>query len=184
MVNFFHPSKTNTGSACSFSQNAKTGDIYATLIKQSSYDAVKHIGGFAENRGNPEKHINIKLGAVEVAAILDCVDRFRPFSTVHDNDKDKTLKSINFGVWLTKPADPKEQPQPRGYSFSITCTSKEDSTQKNSFYIGLTFAESRLVREFLIHSLQRLFEITQKNFEQPITQEKPVSAISSSKEML
>ena len=163
MVNFFHPSKTNTGSACSFSQNAKTGDIYATLIKQSSYDAVKHI---------------------EVAAILDCVDRFRPFSTVHDNDKDKTLKSINFGVWLTKPADPKEQPQPRGYSFSITCTSKEDSTQKNSFYIGLTFAESRLVREFLIHSLQRLFEITQKNFEQPITQEKPVSAISSSKEML
>lgn len=178
MVNFFHPNKTNTGSACSFNQNVKTGDIYATLIKQASYDAEKRIGGFAESRGNPEKHINIKLGATEVAAILDCIDRFRAFSTVHDNDKDKTLKSINFGLWLTKPTDPKEQPQPRGYSFSITCTSKEDSTQKNSFYIGLTFSEARLVREFLIYSLQRLFETTQKNFEQAIAQQNQTPVIA------
>jgi hypothetical protein len=167
MISFFHPTSKNTGYACSFSQNSKDGTIFAALLKQDSWDTAKHIGGFLGSRGNPDKHVNIKLNATEVSAILDSIDRYRIFSTVHTSDKD--TKSINFGLWLSKPDPnkPDEKPQPKGYSFSITLTDKEDSTRKISWYIGLTFAESRLIREFLIYALNRMFEINEANFLTP-----------------
>ena len=162
MISLYHPNKSNTGSACSFSQNAKDGTIWAALVKQDTWDAEKRIGSFLGSRGNPEKHINIKLGVAEVGAILDALDRFRPFSTVHVTDKD--TKSINFSLWLSKPDKPEDQPVPKGYSFVITLTNKEDTTKKTPFYIALTFGEGRLIREFLIYSLQKAFEINQENY--------------------
>ena len=165
MISLFHPNKSNTGSACSFSQNTKDGTIFAAIIKQDTWDDSKHVGGFVGSRGNSDKHINIKFSPTEVGAILDAIDRFRLFSTVHVDDKSN--KSINFGLWLTKldPTKPDEKQQAKGYSFSITLTDKEDSTKKISFYIGLTFAEARLIREFLAFSLQRSFQINQENYE-------------------
>ncbi len=175
MVSLFHPNKSNTGSACSFSQNSKDGQIYATIIKQSSWDEAKRIGGFVESRNDPLKHINIKLAPHEVGAILDSLDRFRPFSTVHVSEKD--TKSINFGLWIPKPATPDVKSEPKGYSFTINLTDKEDSTKKIGFYIALTFAEARLIREFLIYSLQNLFHINNQNFLAAAQQQQaPVSA--------
>ena len=59
--------------------------------------------------------------------------------------------------WLSKPATPNEKPVQKGYSFSISITDKQDSTKKVSLYIGLSFSEGRLVREFLVFALQNQF---------------------------
>jgi hypothetical protein len=51
-----------------------------------------------------------------------------------------------------------ENPVQRGFSFNVTITNKKDSEYKNSFYIGLTFAEARYIREYLIYLLKLSFE--------------------------
>jgi len=155
MISFYHPNSKNTGFACSFSQSPKDGSIYGTLIKQAGWDNEKKIGSFLGSRNDPTKNVTINLGQVEVGAILDCIDRNRPFSSVHDTGK--LMKGIQFIPWLNKPADG-EKPVQKGHSFSINITDKEDSTKKNALYFGFTFPEARLIREFLIYSLQRSFE--------------------------
>jgi Whirly transcription factor len=121
-----------------------------------TYHPNKNNTGFAfkASKDDPTKNVNIKLGQVEVAAILDCLDRNRPFSTMHDGDKQ--IKSIQFVPWMNKVAEG-EKPTQKGYSFSISITDKQDSTSKNSLYIGLTFPEGRLIREFLMFALNKSF---------------------------
>lgn len=150
-IHIYHPNKNNSGFACSFSQSGKDGTIFATLIKQSGWNAETQVGTFKDSKNDPTKNINVKLGQVEVAAILDCLDRSRPFSTVHDSDK--SLKAIKFEPWL----DRNNNNTPRGYSFSMTLTDKENPSAKVSLYIGLTFPEGRLIREYLMFALQNSF---------------------------
>lgn len=157
-IHVYHPNKNNSGFACAFSQSDKDGTIFATIIKQSGWDAEKSVGSFKESRNDPTKNVSIKLGAVEVAAILDCLERNRPFSTVHDSDK--SLKTIQFVPWLNKPANATDKPTQKGFSFSIAVADKQDSTTKNSLYIGITYPEARLIREFLVYSLQTQFSKT------------------------
>jgi hypothetical protein len=163
MIAIYHPSKNNNGFACSFSQSEKDDTIFATLIKQSTWDPQNQIGTFKASRNDPAKQVNVKLGQVEVAAILDSLDRNREFSTMHDGDKQ--IKSIKFTPWMNKVSEG-QKPTQRGYSFSITITDKEDSSAKNSFYIGLTFPEGRLIREFLIQALAKSFSKAVKNSNQ------------------
>jgi len=151
----YHPNKSNTGFACSFSQSAKDGTVFFSLLKQSTWDAEKRIGGFKESRNNPAKSVTVALNQMEVAAILDLLDRNRAYSSMHDSEKQ--IKSINFSPWMNKVPEGEKATQ-RGYSFSITITDKQDSTApKNSFYFGTNYPESRLIREYLIFCLQQAF---------------------------
>lgn len=158
-VHIYHPNKNSTGFACSFSQSPKDSTIFASIIKQSGWDAQEQVGTFKASKNDPTKNVNIKLGEVEVAAILDCLDRNRGFSTVHDGDK--TMKSIRFEPWMERLSEESikegKKPAQRGYSFSITFSHKDDSTTKTSFYIGLNYAEGRLVREYLMFVLHGSF---------------------------
>lgn len=152
----YKPNSKNTGHACSFSQSPKDGTIYSSLIKQSSWNDVKKIGSFANSRNDVTKNVSIKLSQVEVAAILDCLERNRPYSTLHDSDKQQ--KSIQFTPWINKPMNEGEKPVQKGFSFSISVTDKQDSTTKNAFYIGINFAEGRLIRAYLDNALKKSFE--------------------------
>lgn len=154
-IQYYHPSKNGNGFACSFSQG-KDGTIYATLLKQSTWDAQNQIGTFKESRNDSNKNVNIKLGQIEVGAILDCLDRNRGFSAPHDSEKQ--IKSIQFIPWFSKPIEENEKPIQRGFSFSITVTEKNTENSKNSYFIGLNLAEGRLLREFLIFALQQSFK--------------------------
>jgi|WetSurMetagenome_2_1015567.scaffolds.fasta_scaffold139285_2 hypothetical protein len=144
MIHIYHPSKSLNGSACSF-WIGNEGSLFATILKQSGWDNETRTGTFKASVSDATKKVNIKLSEIEVCSILDCIDRGRSFSTYHDNDD--SPKSITFSPWLT--GEPKSQ---KGFSFSITL-----NNSKNSFYIGLTFAEARYVREFLMHFLQTAF---------------------------
>lgn len=154
MIHIYHPNKNSTGFACSFWNSDKDSTIFATLVKQSGWDDKTQNGTFKASFEDVTKHVNIKLSDTEAAAILDCIERNRPFSSFHDNEE--TPKTIQFSPWMTKPTDG-TTPVIKGYSFAITVTNKQDSTQKNSFYIGLTFPEARLIREYLLFCLNRHF---------------------------
>jgi hypothetical protein len=159
-IHIYHPNKNNTGFACSFSLSPKDKcTIFTSIIKQAGWDATKQVGTFKDSKNDPTRNVNVKLEEVEVAAILDCIDRNRAFSTVHDSDK--LMKSIKFEPWMNRLSDESikagEKPTQKGFSFSVTVTDKQDSTKKNSFYIGLTYAEGRLVREYLMFALQKSF---------------------------
>jgi hypothetical protein len=154
MLHFYHPNKRITGSAASFWYSDRDDTIFGTILKQSGWDEQKNNGLFKANKDDPNKRVNIKLSYVEVGAILDCIERNRPFTSYHDHDL--TPKSINFIPWMMGE-------KPNGYSFSVTVSNKQDSSVKNSFVIGFTFAEARLIREFLIFILHRHFNKTLLN---------------------
>ena len=143
-LHYYHPNSRVTGFAASFWYSDRDDSVFATLIKQAGWDANTQNGTFKDSLNDPNKKVNIKLSFTEVAAILDCVERNRPFTTFHDSDEKP--KSISFTPWMSKDATP----VCKGYSFSVTVTDKQDSSFKNAFYIGFSFAEAREIREFLI----------------------------------
>lgn len=149
MVHIYHPSKSGKGFAASFWYSERDKTVFATLLKQSGWDEKTQNGIFKGNIDNPEGRVNIKLDFIEASAILDCIERGREFKSFHDNDE--TPKQIAFTPWIGQ--DGKQ----KGYSFSVTVTNKQDTSYKNSFYIGLTFAEGRLIREFFIFTLHQHF---------------------------
>lgn len=148
-IHIYHPNRKSTGFAASFWYSDRDDTIFATLLKQSGWDDARQNGVFKDSMNDPLKRVNIKISYTEIAAIVDCIERGRPLSAFHDADE--FPKQIKFEPWLD--ADSKQ----KGYSFSVTVQNKQDSTFKNPFYIGLTFAEGRLIREFLIYSLHRHF---------------------------
>lgn len=151
MIHIYHPNKSITGSACSF-WISKDGALMATILKQTGWDATNDNGTFLDAMKDPLKKTSIKFSLIEGCAILDCIERNRPYSSFHDNDENP--KSIQFVPWMGK-TEPIEQ---KGFTFSVNVSSKQDSSQKNSFYIGLTFAEARLIREFIVKHLHNNFE--------------------------
>lgn len=150
-IHFYHPNKAIKGFAASFWYSERDNTVFATILKQSGWDDKTENGIFKGSVDNPEGKVNVKFSDCEVAGIIDCIERNRPFNGFHDSEE--TPKNIAFTPWLDKNNNNTQ----KGFSFSITVTDKQDSSYKNSFYIGLTFAEARLIREFLIHSLHTYF---------------------------
>lgn len=164
----YHPTKTVKGFACSFWFSDRDCSLYATLIKQAGWDEKTQNGTFKGSLKDPNKKVNIKLSWIEASAILDCIERNRPFNTYHDQDD--FPKAITFTPWMGKAfTDGEGNQRPatqNGFSFTITVKNKQDTTQQNAFFIGLTFAEARYIREFLIHALHKHFKKTSTpNFE-------------------
>lgn len=159
-IHVYHPSKSMKGFACSFWYSNRDNCVFATLVKQSGWDNENSIGVFKASFEDPTKHVNIKLSEVEIGSILECLDHNREFKSYHEHEQ--TPKSINFVPWMgvaQKDIDGNviKAASQQGFSFSISVGNKQDTTQKNSFYIGLNFGEARLIREFLIHALQTFF---------------------------
>jgi lysyl-tRNA synthetase class I len=179
MLHIYHPSPSVKGFAASFWYSDRDDAVFATLIKQSGWDSNTQNGTFKESLKDPNKHINIKFNFTEVAAILDCIDRNRPFTTVHDSEK--SSKSINFVPYIPKSKNPEEKSVQSGFSFSITVTDKENNS-KNSFYIALKYHEAREVREFLIFFFFlhfRIMRTAQKKYQAGFTPNKEESPIKN-----
>lgn len=153
MIALYKPNKANKGFACSFNVPTDFSCVYATLLRQYSWNDESKTGSFRENRNDPENRVNIKLSFTEAAAILDCLERNRDFSAYHDADRPKSIK---FEVWKDKVSN-----TPKGYSFSVTVSDKQNANYKNSLYLGINFAEGRLLREFLTYAMRKHFKAVQ-----------------------
>ena len=166
MISFYKPTPKVTGTAMSFYLNKRDNSFFSNLIKQDSWDSGRKIGSFQKNKKVEGKNVNIKFSPTEIAAIIDAVDRnvevtgyhgsnqvvrfaFGPYNPKHKTDS---------GEWV-------EGTEQKGFSFRVTRESKEDSTNKQSYVIGLTFPESKLLREHLVYLLKESFRITDETME-------------------
>lgn len=163
-IQFYRPSKSGKGFACSFKDSAQGDCVFATILKQSGWDEVTQTGSFKGSLEDKEAKVIVKLNDLEVAAIIDCIESGRPFSTYHQTDNDPFPKTISFQPWMSKPFNEGEKPQQRGFSFTINITNKEDKEYKNAFYLGFSWSEARLVKEALINTLNSHFNKKRQDF--------------------
>lgn len=149
MIQFYKPNSKVTGTACSFWLN-KDGTIMSSMIKQDSWNDARKIGSFSKNKDNPNARVIVKLGRVEVAGIIDALEREAEFKVYHKSQNQ--VLQIRFGLYLDKVSGEK-----KGFSFSVNKQGVDDSTAKASFVIGFTYPEARLLR----HDLSMLLSQTQ-----------------------
>jgi hypothetical protein len=149
MIQIYKPTPRVTGTACSFSFNNLDGNFYLNLIKQASWNDQKKIGSFSENAQNPEKKVVVKLSKIEVCGILDSLDNNRTADFFHNSENQKL--GIKFSPYI-------REDKQIGYSLNVIKNSKTQTTQPAiSFLIGFTFAEARMVAEYIKFGLSHIF---------------------------
>lgn len=156
-IAYYKPNPRVTGTACSFYLSNKDNRFYACLIKQDAWNPTTKTGSFSKNVNNPAKKVNIKFSNFEIGGILDAIDHNRSFSVYHNGGTTQFSSSIKFEPYMKDGAQV-------GYSFMVTKSSKEDSTNKSSFVIGLNFAEGRLLKEYLVYLLGKCFLAEEVNY--------------------
>tara|TARA_B100000287_G_scaffold435457_1_gene503869 strand:- start:1273 stop:1869 length:597 start_codon:yes stop_codon:yes gene_type:complete len=161
MIQFYKPNAKVTGTACSFYLNKKDNSFFSTLIKQDGWNSDRRIGSFKKNKDNPNKRVNVKFSATEIASIIDSIRSNRVFTGYHGSNQ---IARFTFGPYAPKVQNEDGQwvkgSEQKGFSFSVTKESKEDSTAKTSFLIGLTFPEGELLVQHLSYLLQESFKLT------------------------
>jgi hypothetical protein len=166
MISFYKPTPKVTGTAMSFYLNKRDNSFFSNLIKQDSWDSSRKIGSFQKNKKVEGKNVNIKFSQTEIAAIVDAVDRNVEVSGYHGSNQ---IVRFSFGPYKpkrkTQEGEWVEGSEQKGFSFRVTRESKEDSTNKQSYVIGLTFPESKLLREHLAYLLKESFSINDKAME-------------------
>ena len=149
MIQIYKPTPRVTGTACSFSFNNLDGNFYLNLIKQASWNDQKKIGSFSENAQNPEKKVVVKLSKIEVCGILDALDNNRTADFFHNSENQKL--GIKFSPYI-------REDKQIGYSLNVIKNSKTQTTQPAiSFLIGFTFAEARMIAEYIKFGLSHIF---------------------------
>ena len=166
MISFYKPTPKVTGTAMSFYLNERDNSFFSNLIKQDSWDSSRKIGSFQKNKKVEGKNVNIKFSQTEIASIIDSVDRNTEISGYHGSNQ---VVRFSFGPYTPKTKTEEgewiEGTEQKGFSFRVTRESKEDSTNKQSYVIGLTFAEGKLLREHLVYLLNESFALTDKAME-------------------
>ena len=166
MISFYKPTPKVTGTAMSFYLNKRDNSFFSNLIKQDSWDDGRKIGSFQKNKKVEGKNVNIKFSQTEIAAIMDSIDRNIEITGYHGSNQ---IVRFSFGSYTPKVKSSNgewvEGSEQKGFSFRVTRESKEDSTNKQSYIIGLTFAEAKLLREHLAYLLNESFAITDKRLE-------------------
>ena len=166
MISFYKPTPRVTGTAMSFYLNKRDNSFFSNLIKQDSWDDSRKIGSFQKNKKVEGKNVNIKFSQTEIAAIIDAVDRNTEITGYHGSNQ---VVRFSFGPYFPKSKTSSgewvESDEQKGFSFRVTRESKEDSTNKQSYAIGLTFPESKLLREHLVYLLGESFALKDKAME-------------------
>ena len=151
MIQFYKPNPKVTGSACSFWHSTEEKCVFASMIKQDSWDASRKTGSFSKNKGDAKNIVIIKFSMIEASGLIDAIERNTAYTGYHTSKKQ--ILKFNFSPYVNKVKN-----EQVGFSFSINKESKEDSTDKSSFIIGLLFPEARHLKEYLLFSTQRIFE--------------------------
>ena len=187
MISFYKPTEKVTGTAMSFYLNKRDNSFFSSLIKQDSWDSARRIGSFQKNKKVEGKSVNIKFNPTEIASFVDSIDRNIEFAGYHGSNQ---VVKFTFGPYVPKQKTSDgewiEGTKQKGFSFRVTREAKEDSTNRQSYVIGLTFPEAKLLREYLLYLLKESFSITDKAMEisfkkkQAQHYEEPVALVTES----
>jgi len=117
------------------------------MIKQKSWNAKTRIGSFSENKDDPQKRVIVKFSVTEICAIIDSILRNSSCDGYHGSNQ---IVKYKFGPY-------QKEGKQVGFSFGIQKEDKEDSTNKQSYIIGFTFPESRLLVNYLETIIKQSF---------------------------
>ena len=148
MLQFYKPNAKNTGCSCTFTFNRKERAMFASLMRQFSWDASKRRGSFAGNKDNPKAKTNVKFNFTEASGVLDAIESNRKFSAYHSSSAQITR--IEFSPY-------ERDGNQLGFTLKVGREAKDDSTDKSQFLIGFNFPEARLLKEYIIHNLRQSF---------------------------
>tara|TARA_R110000751_G_scaffold260477_5_gene359843 strand:+ start:507 stop:1052 length:546 start_codon:yes stop_codon:yes gene_type:complete len=143
MIQFYKANAKVSGTACSFSVNPKDKSVYASLIKQKSWDDKTKTGRFdADNK------CITKLSTMELGALINAIETKTDWSAYHGTQTRAT--KMNFS--------PYSQGGNEGYNFRVTADSKEDSENKSTFSMGFRYGEAEVLKRYFIFSMSAIFQ--------------------------
>jgi len=143
MIQFYKANAKVSGTACSFSVNPKDKSVYASLIKQKSWDDKTKTGRFdADNK------CITKLNIMELGAIINAIDTKTDWSAYHGTQTRAT--KMNFS--------PYSQGGNEGFNFRVTADSKEDSENKATYSMGFRYGEAEALKRYFIFSMNSIFQ--------------------------
>ena len=143
MIQFYKANPKVTGTACSFSVNPKDKSVYASLIKQKSWDDKSKTGRFdADNK------CITKLNIMELGALVNAIDTKTDWSAYHGTQTRAT--KMNFA--------PYSQGGNEGFNFRVTADSKEDSENKATFSMGFRYGEAEALKQYFLFSMKAVFQ--------------------------
>lgn len=155
MIQLFKSNKSVTGHAATFSVNSKEGSLYIQIIKQTGYNAERHLGSF---KGGEK--LNVKFNMWEVGSIVDALVRNATYKTVHKSQNKTT--SVSVGPYFA----PDDDKKILGYSFSF---SYKEGDEPKRFSISLNSGEKVVILEYFRFMLSKSFAASyaeqKRNFE-------------------
>lgn len=168
MIQFYKPTAANKGHAASF---RLVGDVvYLEMIKQSGWNETTKTGSFAGSRNDPNKKINLKFNAVELASFVRAI-KYNIGADVQGSGagepvlyhrSEKGMTTIKFLPYFAA-AKPQEQPIQKGFSLSVFAKGSQGGADK-SFLLGFTFAEAELIQNFFEYCLRMIFSFSEKKY--------------------
>ncbi len=172
MLTYYKPNKSVKGSLLSVNFSAKTDKVendkilkgdksfYLNFVGQTGWNDAERTGSFKDG-----KKITVKLSPTEVGGILSAINRNTTLATVMGqeyvyHDGEKTATTIYFGPHFKKiQQDGKwvDSENQIGYGIRIVKTEKANKENKDSLSIGLTYAETELLVNYLKDGLGHIF---------------------------
>lgn len=172
-ITYYKPNSSGKGALLSVNFTARTDKIvdgkvtekgdksfYFKVVGQTSWDANEKTGGFKDG-----KQIVVKLSPTEIGGILTAIQKNTTLAAAmnqeyvyHDGSTHATtiyfqpaFKKVQVdGKWV-------DSDKQTGFGFRVTKTEKANKENKETLGVGLTFAECRLLEEFLIDGLSHYF---------------------------
>jgi hypothetical protein len=162
-LQFYRANKTNTGIAVSFNfglNKAKTSiDLYASGVKQATWNESTSSGTFGANSNDPTKTFNMKFSEFEAGGIIAALESkgLTPFSGYHSSPAGVTTASVRPHVpakvkkgndWVENTAK---------VATGVSLTLKKDGDNGISFPLVLTYGEATTLAIYLRTGLSEKF---------------------------
>lgn len=169
MITFYKPNSSNKGALLSVNHTARAdkknedgsvqkGDktVWLNFVKQTGWNEKEKTGTFKDG-----KKLNVKLSPTETAGLIAAIDRNVSLAVVMDNTY-VYHDGTDYGLTIVfEPAFKKEKQGEkwvdtnvqRGFKFQVTKTNKANKEDKESFSVGLTYAELSLLKYYLIDTI-------------------------------
>lgn len=154
-MQIFKPNSANTGAALSFRLDFSKTDtlsLFASLVKQASWNAQTKTGSFAANadKGNPN-NINVKFSLYEICAFIRSFETGVPFSAYHTSSGGTTV-TVSMKTFEHKPKEGATNQEPTTVWGLQVIKNKTEQ-----FKCPISLDEAVGIREYLRWGLMKYF---------------------------